>query len=1031
MKISDVSVNRPVTTLVIYAALIVLGLFSLARLAIDLIPDISFPMITIMSSYPGAAPPEVEENLSRVLENTAAAAANVKKVTSSSREGQSVITVEFVWGTNMSEAAADMREKLDMVRNRLPEDATQPVIFKFDPSQIPVTILTVEGSRDLRSLRYFSEQELKNRLEQVDGVANVQIYGGLERQIQVALSRAALAAYGVSVDQVIGMLQVENLNLTGGTVSEGNLVYSLRTTGRLQNLSELKKLIVTRINGVPIYLENMASIYDGYKENKSEMRVGNKQAVIGIVQKQSGTNTVQVSRKVKQAIKSLQAALPRDVQIVELYTPADFIEKAIQDVGQSALQGGLLAILVLLLFLRNLPITLIISVSIPLSVIITFIFMYLFNLTLNMMSLGGLALGVGMLVDNSIVVLENIFRYRENGTKPLEAAKLGTQEMAMPIIASTLTTVAVFLPLVLFIRGMARELFKDLAFTVTFSLMASLLVAMTIIPMLTGRVRKVKIRKMVDSLRNVEEELASRGPVMRFVDRLYSGVLNLTLRHRLTVFVLILAVFAASLALIPVVGVVFMPESDEGMIVINVDTPVGSSLAVTESPISRLETVIDKSVPELDRKFVQVGRLGDNLGTARESVGSVWLFLSDKSKRTRGINDIMKDIRQQAADIPGTTLRFSTGHGTTGSSSGLTLSVKGYELKKGKELAEKIKTAMESVENVTDVRISREEGLPEYRITVDRERAAQYGLTVAQVGTTLKRAFAGEAAAKMILEGEEVEIYVRLREQDRLHHQDLSLLTLAAPTGTQVPLANLVAVEKSFGPVEIQREGQQRVINIDARVNGDMRKAVAKIQDKIRELAIPPGFTILYGGSWEDFQDTLKDLVLVAGLAILLVYFIMAAQFESFYDPFLIMFTLPMTFIGVVWTHIITGTTFSAISGIGVIMLAGIVVNNGIILVDYTNLLRKRGYSVLDAVKVAGRTRLRPILMTTLTTILGLVPMSLRTGSGSEMQAPMAQTVLGGLAVSTIFTLVLIPVLYASFELRKEKRKMKREAVHA
>ncbi len=1031
MKITDIAVNRPVTTIVLYLAMIVLGVFSLGKLAIDLIPDISFPVISIFSNYPGVAPEEVEENLTRVIENAAASVANVKKVTSVSREGQSIITVEFEWGTNMSEAAADLREKIDLVRDFLPDDASQPSIFKFDPSQIPVMVLTIEGERDLKSLRYFSEHEIKTHLEQVDGVASVIIYGGLEREIHVDLDRTALASYGISVDQVVNILRAENVNLTGGSMSEGSLVYSLRTTGKLQNLTEIRRLIITTKNNIPVYLENIANVYDGYREEDIEMRVGKTPAIIGIIQKQSGTNTVQVTKRVKEKIDSLSLSLPEDIRIVEIYTPSDFIERSISNVGQTAIIGGLLAIIIILFFLRNLPITLIISVSIPLSVVITFISMYFFDLTLNMMSLGGLALGIGMLVDNSIVVLENIFRYRENGAKPLEASKLGSQEMATPIIASTLTTIAVFLPLVLFIKGLASELFKDLAFTVTFSLLSSLLVALTVIPMLSSKVKKVKIREKTDSLRSIENELRARGRVLRYLDGKYSGILNWALRHRFIVLALILIIFVASLFLVPAVGVEFMPESDEGMLMINAETPLGSNLDTTRRVITIIEDIVEKNVPEKENDFIQIGRQGEDYGRETENVGSVWLFLSDREERDRDVDEIISELRKQTKDIPGTTIRFSKGHGGMGGSSGLTLSLKGYDLKRGKELAEKIKAIMEDIEIVTDVQISRQEGLPEYLVLVDRERAGQYGLSVSNVGTTIKRAVAGESVANVILDGEEVGILVRLQEKDRLNPEDLNLIYIDSPLGIQVPLSNLVNTEKSYGPVEIEREAQQRVIYINASVQGDMKKAVSQIKAGVRKLTMPTGFTIIYGGSWEDFQEILRDLIMVMALAILLVYFIMAAQFESLFDPFLIMFTLPMTFIGVVWMHLITGTTFNAVSGIGLVMLAGIVVNNGIILVDYINLLRKRGYDLIEAVKLAGRTRLRPILMTTLTTILGLIPLSIDIGSGSEMRTPMAQTVIGGLLVSTLFTLVLIPVLYAAFESRKEKRRLKRAESYA
>jgi len=1029
MKISDLSVDRPVTTIVIYLAIIVLGVFSLGKLAIDLLPDISFPVIAIFSTYPGAAPEEVEENLTKVIENAAASASNIEDIKSNSSEGNTLVIIEYKWGTDMTEAAADLREKLDLIKDYIPDEAAQPTLFKFDPAMMPIMILTLKGNRDLESLRYIAENEIKYNLEQIDGVASVQIMGGLEKQVHVDLDRTLLASYNLSIDQVVNVVRAENMNITGGSVTEGSMAYSLRTLGRFNNLEEIKHLVVDNKRGKPIYLRDVANVYNGYKDNNIDVKIDKYDAVVIAVQKQSGTNTVQIAKKIEKKIDSLSVSLPKDVKIIKVFTSSDFIKKAITNVWQVALIGGILAIIVLFAFLKNLPTTLIISVSIPLSIIITFVFMYFFGLTLNMLSLGGLALGIGMLVDNSIVVIENIYRYREYGSKPLEAAKLGTKEMANAIIASTITTVAVFLPMVLFIKGMASELFKDLAFTVTFSLLSSLLVALTIIPMLSSRIKHVKIKGSANSLRSIDNELKSRGKVLKLLDNSYKSVLEWSLKYRAVVVIFVFFVFVASLILISAIGVEFLPESDEGQIIINIKTPIGSSIDTTREAVNRVYDIVEENVPEKESAFIQVGRVGEMMGRESSNSAQLWLSLVDLEKRHRSDKDIIDAIRPLIDKVPGVKARFSTNPGATGMSggtSGLTVSVRGYDLEQGKDLAKKIKGVMEKNETIKDADVSRKEGLPEYRVIIDRDRAALFGLTTGQVGTTIRRAFAGEEAAKVVFSGNEVGVLLRLKKEDRISSRDLDLISIATPMGNMVPLSNIVKIKKGFGPVTIERDGQQRVININARVRGDMRKAVEMIKSEVDKIVIPSGFSIIYGGSWKDFQDILKDLIMVLILSIILIYFIMAAQFESFHDPFVIMFTLPMTFIGVVWMHILTGTTFSAVSGIGILVLTGIVVNNGIILVDYTNLLRKRGYDLLHAVILAGRTRLRPILMTMLTTVLGLIPMALAVGSGSEIRAPMARTVIGGLLVSTIFTLVLIPVIYTIFETWREKRRMRR-----
>jgi HAE1 family hydrophobic/amphiphilic exporter-1 len=1031
MRLTDISVKRPVTTTVVFLALIVVGVFSLGRLALDLIPDITFPVIGIYAPFAGAAPEEVEENLTKLLENQAASASNVEKLSSTSSEGSSFVMVEFTWGTDLDAAANDLRERLDVIRDVIPEGASQPMLFKFDPSMMPIMVLTVEGQRGLESLRYISENTIKTALEQVEGVASVYVEGGFEKQIGVDIDRSLLASYGLTIDQVVNVLRAENQNITGGSVDEGSTKYSLRTIGKLTSLEDIRRVVVGSAQGRPVYLGDVARVESGFADNELDVMINRNDAVIVVVQKQSGTNTVLISDKVKEKLAALELSLPEDMNIIELFASSNFINKAIANVWRVALLGGILALIILFVFLRNLPTTLIVAVSIPLSIIVTVVAMYFFDLTLNMLSLGGLALGIGMLVDNSIVIIENIFRYRESGSKPNEAARHGSQEMANAIVASTLTTVAVFLPLVLFIRGLAKELFKDLAFTVTFSLLGSLIVALTLIPMLSSRIRQVAIKKRANTLLNVEEELAARGKTLRLLDRVYHAVLEWVLRRKIVVWLGVLVIFGGSLALIPLVGIELFPESDSGELNISIEAPVGTNLDTTRVAVNEIFEIVEREVPEADTNLVQIGTSGGMMSLPASNTGSLMLHLVDLNERQRSDQDIIAALRPLFAEIPGAEVRFSRGFGPGGGGggmqSGLTIQVLGYDLKQGKELAERIRAVMDDVEIVKDVEVSREEGLPEYRVMIDRDRAAQYGLTVGQVGTTIRRAYAGENVANVLFEGDEVGVLVRFREEDRSLYRDIDRISVSTPMGISVPLANMVSVERDYGPVQIQRENQQRVITLNARVEGDVRSAVNQIKAGVNQIAMPQGFSVIYGGSWEDIQAVVKDLVLVLLLSIILIYFIMAAQFESFVDPFIIMFTLPMTFIGVIWIHLLSGTIFSAFSGIGLLMLVGIVVNNGIILVDYTNLLRRRGYELVRAVVAAGRLRLRPILMTMLTTVLGLTPMTLLSGSGSELRKPMALTVIGGLLVSTLFTLVLIPVVYATFESRRAKRRLKKE----
>jgi HAE1 family hydrophobic/amphiphilic exporter-1 len=876
MRITDLSVKRPVTATVLYLALIVLGVFSLGRLAIDLIPDISFPVIVIYSTYPGVSPQEVEENLTKVIENSASSASRIEKISSTSREGSSAVVVQYQWGTDLADASNDLRERLDLIRDFIPEDASQPVLFKFDPSMTPIMVLSIEGRRDLESLRFIAENTIQTSLEQIDGVASVSVEGGLQKQIHIDLDRTLLASYGLGIDQIVSVVRAENLNVTGGAVTEGAQKYSLRTIGRLDDLAAIRSIIIGNKNGKSVYLDNVASVYSGYLDDEMDVTVDRNQAIILTVQKQSGTNTVLISNRVQERIDTIERSLPEDVRLVKLFVSADFINNAISNVWQVALVGGILAVFVLLIFLRNLPTTLIVAVSIPLSIITTIIAMYFFNLTLNMLSLGGLALGIGMLVDNSIVIIENIFRYRESGAKPGEAARHGSQEMANAIIASTLTTVAVFLPLVLFIRGLARELFRDLAFTVTFSLLASLLVALTVIPMLSSRIRKVAIKKKSNTLLDVEEELKGRGAALRLLDRVYGASLGWALRHKAPVLIAIVLLFVGSLALIPRVGVKLFPESDQGMIMMSIETAVGSDIDTTREAVQKIYDIVEENVPEKKVAVVQSGVSGGFFSTPAANQGSIQIALKDLEQRSRTDREIIDSLRPLVAQVPGVKVRFSTGFGPGGGglSSGLTVSIRGNDLEQGKELALTIEQIMEGVAMVQDAQVSREEGLPEYRIRVDRNLAAQYGLTAAQVGTTIKRAFAGETVATVLYEGDEVDVRVRFRPEDRVSVADIDQITVSSPLGFFVPLTNLVEVEKAYGPVSIARENQQRVIDINANVEGDVRTAVNAIKTQVDQLAIPPGFSIVYGGSWEDIQSVVKDLVLVLVLSMALIYFI-------------------------------------------------------------------------------------------------------------------------------------------------------------
>jgi HAE1 family hydrophobic/amphiphilic exporter-1 len=1023
MSIASFSVRRPVFTTMATLCVLVLGGISLVRLPVDLMPDITYPTLSVSTSYANASPQEVEELITRPVEQAMAAVPGVEEVSSVSSEGSSSVRVSFSWGTDLDAAANDVRDRLDRVIPRLPDDADRPSLRKFDPSSFPILILGASSNLDPVQMRQIIDDDIQYRVERVPGVAAMNVWGGLNREIHVDLVPDKLRALGVPLDRVTSSIRTANITLPAGSIETGNMEITLRTPGEFTDLDQLRNTTIAVHNGAPVRLAEVAEVTDGWERVHRIARVNGLPGLQISINKQSGTNTVEVARRVLEEIEQIDRDIPQ-IHITPIIDTSKYIQRSITNVGSSALYGGLFAVLVLMVFLRNVRSTAIISAAIPVSIIATFTMIYFGGFTLNLMTLGGLALGVGMLVDNSIVVLENIYRMRESGLGGADAAVKGTGEVTGAIIASTLTTLAIFVPLI-FVRGMAGVMFKQLAFVVSFALLCSLGVALTLIPMLSSRL-----------LRRPGSERRAGGVFGRLFgasERTFTGLedgykrtLHFALNHRLIVSVSAMLLLAGSVALIPLVGSELMPQSDEGEVRVDLEMQVGTRVGVTDEAMRRIEDIVRNDVPEVESVVTSVG--GSWSGSTSHT-GNMQISLKPQSERSRSSEDISAALRPKLAGIPGATIRTRAGQGLfllrriSGGTERVEVQIRGYDLDASFALAQQVEDTIERIPGVTDAQISRDFGTPERLVHVDRGKAENMHVAVQDVAEMLQTVLAGTTTGYFREGGDEFNIRVKVKDSELLPLRDILDLNVTNSLGEPVVLRNVVAVESRTGPVQIERRDQERQISVRANIEGrDMGSILKDIGDGLKSLPTPRGFTIGFGGDYEDQQEAFQELLIGLTLALLLVYMVMACLYESLRDPFVVMFAVPLAIIGVVLMLLLTNTTFNMQSYIGCIMLGGIVVNNAILLVDYTNLLRRRdGLAMRDAIEEAGRRRLRPILMTALTTIFGLIPLALGLGEGGEAQAPLARAVIGGLLSSTLITLVVVPVVYSVFERRKAR----------
>jgi len=1040
VKLAETSVRRPVTVLMLVFIVIILGFVSFTKIPLDLMPDFELPIAVVSTTYSGAGPQEIENLITKPIEQAMATVSNLDSLTSVSSEGSSIVLVTFNFGTDMDQASLDMREKLDLVKSYLPEDASDPMVFKMDMNAMPILMLAV-SSKDmsLSELQTLVEDKIQPRLERTEGVASVSVTGGTEQVIEIRTKSEALAGYGINVAYLQGILAAENLSLPGGTVRKGSQELAVKTNGEFDTVEEIRQLIIPLPTGATIQLQDLADVELIEAEQKTISKVNGDLGIAISIQKQSGSNTVRVSEAVLAEIEKIKKDLPQ-VEINVIQDSAEYIKDSLKQVAEHGLTGALLAIIVLYIFLRNIRTTLIIATSIPISIIATFCLLYFSNITLNLMTLGGLMLGIGRLVDDSVVVLENIYRFRQQGYSRLEAAVKGCSEVIVAVMAATFTTIAVFIPIV-FVQGLTSTIFRQFALTIAFSLCASLLVSVTLVPMLSSKLLKVD-RGSEDSSKPRRKLFLSKvhdkfdQGYQRLVDG-YRNLLAWSLDHRKHVIVITTLVSVLALASIALVGAEFIPETDEGLISISVRLPDGAEVESTAEIMDRIERQI-ADIPEIDTVFMNAGSGGMMSMSSGGNRGTFYVLLAPLEERTRRIDAVMEDIRERVKDIAGAKISVSSTQTISMTGADISITIKGEDLDRLIEIGDDFVEIISKIPGTREVKSSYEEGIPEVVIDVNRNVASQYGLTAGSIANAVRSTISGVTATRFSYQGNEIDVRIKGDETFRQNIEALKQIPVSTNYGYTVTLGEVADISIERGPISINRENQVRTITVSSQITGrDIASVAAEIQQALSQYPLEDAYSYSMGGEQEEMINAFSDLFLALGLAVILVYMVMASQFESLIHPFIIMFSIPVGFAGSALGLFFTGNTLNVMSIIGLIMLAGIVVSNAIVLVDYIN-VRRRNYNntVREAILIAGPIRLRPILMTTLTTVIAMIPLSLGIGEGAELQAPLAVAVVTGLSFSTLVTLILIPVLYTiaeDYNTRIRKRfgldKRKKESV--
>lgn len=1015
--------------MMIYSSVILLGIICWTMLPQELFPPITYPQLTIVTTYENAAPEEVETQITKIVEEAIGTVSKLRRISSISKEGVSIVIAEFLWGTNMDFAALGLREKIDLIKERLPIDAEEPLVKKFNPFDLPVMTLSVTGPMHPAKLRDITERFIEDEIEKIEGVASANVIGGIEREILVEIDQGKLQALGIPILDVTRAIGDANVNYPAGTIKEAFTEYLVRTLGEFQAVPEIEKIAVgVDVRGKEeqsrgeetqreekrlILLSDIATVSDTFKEVTSLSRFNGKENISVLIQKQAQSNTLNVVNKINRALKEIRERLPKGVDVRVVYDQSVFIKDSIKGVTDAAFQGGVLAFLVLLFFLRDIISSLIVAFSIPLSVLASFVLMFFSGISINIMSLGGLALGIGMLVDNAIVVMENVFRHMEMGKEPKTASSVGASEVTGAISASTWTTIAIFLPLI-FVIGIAGQIFKQLALTITYSLTASLLVALTIIPVLMLR-SKAKYQAFTGG-----GDKPKRG-FFGIMDKFYGSILSIFIKYPWPCILLIFLIFVGSMSLFVVIDKEFMPRIDQGQFIIKVDMPTGTVLGATDKAIRKIEnTLLD--MEDIDNVSVSIGSTKGRVGEeAIEALGSHegQVMVNLKKKKLHSSSWVIQDLKEKLSKIDLAKaqmeyiLQESVFKTAFLEARPVVIEVKGVDLTLLKNISKEVERKLSKITGLYGIQNSLAPPAPEAKINIIKDKASSYELSVNDVAQTAHIGIKGYIVSKFKEKGKEFDIKVRLRPQDRKDINKLRRLIVHSPIGIDVPLAEVSYFSVGKGPSQINRLDQERVIIVSANIyKRALNKVVEDVNSILSAIKLPEGYRVSLGGESQQMQESFKSLMFALILSFALIYMIMASMFENLWQPFVIMFTVPLSLIGVAWSLYLTHTSLNVVAFLGIIILGGVVVNNGIVLIDFVNTSRKEGMKLEDSLMYGSKVRLRPILMTALTTILGLLPLALGIGEGSKLQSPMAITVMGGLTVATFLTLVIIPSIY-------------------
>lgn len=1029
MSIYASAVKKPITTLMVFAAIVVFGIYSIVRLPVDLYPEIEFPAITIFTTYPGASAQDIETNVSELIEDAVNTVDDLEEVRSVSRDNLSIVILEFEYETDLSEAANNIRDALAFVRDALPEEADEPNIFKFNTSMMPIQMFAVTADEHYEGLEKLLEERLVNPLNRISGVGSVTIAGAPTREVAIEVDPRKLEAYNLTIEQIGGILAAENMNMPTGNIEMGDMDYPLRVEGEFKSSEYIRDIVVGSADGQAIYLKNVATVRDSLREMSMEEKIDGKDGVRMMIMKQSGANTVRVAREVNQMVEDVSASLPADVSISSIFDTSEFIRGSINNLARTLLFALLFVVLVVLFFLGRLRATFIVVLTIPISLIVAFIYLRISGNSVNVISLSALSIAIGMVVDDAIVILENISKHIERGASPREAAIYATNEVWLAVIVTTLTIVAVFFPMT-FLGGLTGVMFRQLGWIVTITVITSTLAAISLTPMLSSKLLSMKKQNTTPSSWSYDRRIK---PLLDKLDLKYSQFLKWSLSHKRIIVFSALGVLILSVLMATRLSTEFIPEPDEGRFNISIELQPGIRSNKSIEVARYVDSLLEANVPEM--RLISTSAGADDQGgfmSMFQATGSniinIRVGLTDLDERDRSVWEIVESVRNDLREIP-EIIDYSVNAGGSMGFGGNQVDVEiyGYDFETTTRLAQQIADSMEMIPGAREISISREDEKPEMRVELDREKLASHGLNTANVSTALYNRVEGMTATRYREAGEEYDVVVRFKKEFRNSISQIQNIALQTPMGTTVRLGELGQVVEHYSPPNIERKGRERMVTVSATPYGaSLGDLAGDINRVVNQVEKPREVLIEVGGAFEDQQEGFTDLLLLLALSLVLVYIVMASQFESLKMPFIIMFSIPFAFTGVIMALLITNTNLSIIAGVGTVMLVGIVVKNAIVLVDYINLMRDRGYDLDDAIVRSGRLRLRPVLMTAATTTLGMLPLALSTGEGAEIWSPMGVSVIGGLVASTIITMIIVPVIYRIFGTKGERNKKQR-----